>query len=364
MSAILVLAVYLQSLTFQHTLLCAAYQYDQISHSNEGNYPYRSDNGARNRETAFYGDNLGNLGANYQPQSNGRQIPEYDNPKASSPVRTSPYWQPVYPFNHIWTIQRTAGLYITPYYLIDPQNYLYRDYDQNDPSSYRFKFDTGNFKKVESSSENGCIQGRFEFEDSNGPHGFSYKSSGQEGLQVKAEGGRNGYQPLNATALRPTPEFIAGQNGSPAKNETRISGQLGSPFENPQSLANLTQNLQQLSSDLKNLLDSYYILPYRKYRSYYFLFDAGSHKTEETSDPNGNIKGYFQYVDDTGFHDLKYETDPKQGFKVTGGNLACLVLGPEAAKGSQGGIGVENGEDVRIVLGGASAVENATYGNY
>lgn len=117
------------------------------------------------------------------------------------------------------------------------------------------------------------------------------------------------------------------QTNQGSTNQTNVGGNLNYPFENASnspSITNLTQSLQQLSTHLNNVLNSYYSLPYSipQNRSYHFCFDAGNYKTEEKSDPYGNIRGYFRYVDETGLHDLEYLTTPQRGFQIVGGNLA------------------------------------------
>lgn len=99
---------------------------------------------------------------------------------------------------------------MTPYYLIDLPNQNYRP---NNPEnrSYQFKFDTGNFKKQESSNGNGNVQGCFEYEDREGRHDLKYFSNDRSGFQVTGgslAGSTNGYNPVYTRVNQGVGEFL------------------------------------------------------------------------------------------------------------------------------------------------------------
>ncbi|KAL1491299.1 hypothetical protein ABEB36_011916 [Hypothenemus hampei] len=178
----------------------------------------------------------------------------------------------------------------TPYHLIDEPPYRYCPPNIDNRTGYEFRFDTGKFRKNETSDRYGNVSGRVEFD------GFD----GNLYTRVYNNSNRGNFQTFPA----------------------------------------LTENLQQISSYLNDLLNSFYNLPYvstrdgSQNRSYYFLFDTGKFKTEEFSDQNGNIRGFFQFSDDRGqIHDLNYVTDKENGFLVTGGNLADSVSNTDGRNG-------------------------------
>lgn len=147
------------------------------------------------------------------------------------------------------------------------------------------------------------------------------------------------------------------QTNIESTNQTNVGGNLNYPFGNASnnqqssSINNLTQSLQQLSTHLNNILNSYYSLPYSipQNRSYHFCFDAGNYRTEEKSDAYGNIRGYFRNVDETGLHDLEYLTTPQGGFQIVGGNLAQRET--QGNRGIQVNVNSNGFEEVPIVIG-------------
>ncbi|XP_076269916.1 uncharacterized protein LOC143202336 [Rhynchophorus ferrugineus] len=70
--------------------------------------------------------------------------------------------------------------------------------------------------------------------------------------------------------------------------------------------------------------------PSDKYIPYSFVFNTGNHQREEARDGQGNTQGYFSYTDDLGVHDLRYKANDKEGFQITGGNIALFAVPSEA----------------------------------
>ncbi|XP_030757999.1 uncharacterized protein LOC115883731 [Sitophilus oryzae] len=67
-------------------------------------------------------------------------------------------------------------------------------------------------------------------------------------------------------------------------------------------------------------------LPFYKEVPYAFEFDTGNYKRQESRDSNGNVRGFYYYRDDAGIHDLTYTASKRDGFIVTGGNLAVSFI--------------------------------------
>ncbi|CAG9771265.1 unnamed protein product [Ceutorhynchus assimilis] len=321
---VLVTTIYLETLTWL-TPLCTAYQYFVLGKNGDYKYGYRTDDAVVRQEADqrnqvsghyFYRDDLGNFGLKYtsgvqgySPQQFGpnddadnpypqgvsedRHTSTYVNPNLQPPNRPQSQPRKPFPFANIWNYQKHLPTpFLTPYHLIDVPKYAnHWQYSKGlNDRSYNFSFDTGNYRKSESSDSFGNIRGIFEYEDDAGYHDLSYFSNDTTGFVV-------------------------------------TGGNLANSYNGPQpTTIHYPQELQKLSKFLNDFLDKLYSLPYGrglKNHSYYFKFESDKHKIEETSNRNGNITGDFEYRDDHGLrHDLSYEIDELNGFRVIGGSLA------------------------------------------
>lgn len=58
--------------------------------------------------------------------------------------------------------------------------------------------------------------------------------------------------------------------------------------------------------------------------SYKFAYETNQSAREEMGKADGTVIGKYSYSDDAGFHDLSYEAESHNGFRVTGGSLAHI----------------------------------------